>query len=244
MTGVPAAILFACAASLFGSRSSSSGGGSRIDEPVAPRAAAAEHEHVAREHHDAPALEPALERVDVGAAQPQIAVRRSVVDVRRRRASARDEPRRGAGRLADGLRVDLLDRLARARAALCQRCAGSRASALRHDVIDAPAGCRASARASTARRARPVRCFVSTPTAVEPAIQVLAGQQLEHQRAERVDVAARVDLVAADLLGRHEVRRADDLLPIGLAVGARALVELREPEVEHLRVVAPAGRCA
>ena len=55
-------------------------------------------------------------------------------------------------------------------------------------------------------------------------------------------MCARVDLFSADLFGRHEVRRADDRLLVLRGVGHTALVELRQPEVEHLGVVAPAGR--
>jgi len=71
---------------------------------------------------------------------------------------------------------------------------------------------------------------------------VLAGQHRVHQRAQRVDVRAGVDLVAADLLGRHEVGRADDLGLVGRP--ARRLVagaELGQAEVEHLGEVAAAG---
>ena len=38
--------------------------------------------------------------------------------------------------------------------------------------------------------------------------RIAAGQHVEHQHAQRVDVRALVDGVAADLLGRHGVRRA------------------------------------
>src|SRR5262249_31735710 len=63
----------------------------------------------------------------------------------------------------------------------------------------------------------------------------VAHQKLVHEDAERVDVRARIDAVAADLLGRHGVRSSES--------GARrreaprvgvALQKLRDSEVEQL----------
>ena len=65
-----------------------------------------------------------------------------------------------------------------------------------------------------------------------------AGQHAVERRAEAVDVGARVERLAAHLLGRHVVRRADHLpARADRALGGAALAQLREPEVEHLRVL-------
>ncbi len=63
----------------------------------------------------------------------------------------------------------------------------------------------------------------------------LAGERVEEQAAERVDVRARVDALAADLLGRDVVERADPVAGLR-AAGDRQRV-LREPEVRQVDVV-------
>ena len=64
----------------------------------------------------------------------------------------------------------------------------------------------------------------------------LAGQRVVEDAAERVDVGARVDLLAGELLGRHEVDGADPLARRGQPrVGAD---DLREPEVGEVGVLA------
>ena len=64
----------------------------------------------------------------------------------------------------------------------------------------------------------------------------VAGQHLEREDAERVDVGARVDRLSHYLLGRHVADGADGHLVLE-SVRARAR-ELREAEIEHLHVVA------
>jgi hypothetical protein len=63
-----------------------------------------------------------------------------------------------------------------------------------------------------------------------------SGEHLEQDRAERVDVCAGVELLAADLLRRDVVHRADELRRPGV-VGAGAL---GQPEVGQVDVVAGA----
>ena len=63
-----------------------------------------------------------------------------------------------------------------------------------------------------------------------------ARERLEEQAAERVDVGAPVDLLAADLLRGDVVDRAHQAAVGGLAVGGA----LREPEVGEVDVLAPA----
>ena len=62
-----------------------------------------------------------------------------------------------------------------------------------------------------------------------------AGQRMEEDAAERVDVGARVGLLAADLLGGGEVRRADELPRAGDPAGGRRV--LGQPEVGEVRVL-------
>src|SRR5260370_35193731 len=45
-----------------------------------------------------------------------------------------------------------------------------------------------------------------------------AGEHLERDDAERVDIGARVELLATNLLGAHELRRAEDDA-VGRALG-------------------------
>ena len=63
-----------------------------------------------------------------------------------------------------------------------------------------------------------------------------AGEAFEEQAAERVLVGAAVELVAADLLGRHVVDGAHEL-PVG---GVGAVAGVREPEVGEVGVIAVA----
>ena len=71
----------------------------------------------------------------------------------------------------------------------------------------------------------------------------LAAEQLVHDRAERVDVAARVDRHAAGLLGRHVRGRADHRAGRGLEpdVLVVAVEELRDAEVEQLDELGAVG---
>ncbi len=72
----------------------------------------------------------------------------------------------------------------------------------------------------------------------------LAGEHLVEDDRQRVDVAARVEHLALRLLGRHELRRAEDhaLLREHDRAGPQlALGHLGEAEVEHLGVVAQAA---
>src|SRR5258707_696886 len=62
------------------------------------------------------------------------------------------------------------------------------------------------------------------------------GQQAVGRRAQRVQVAALVDFLAARLLGRHEVRRAEDLL-----LGAGALLGLDVRRQAQVRDLGRAG---
>ncbi len=64
-----------------------------------------------------------------------------------------------------------------------------------------------------------------------------AGERVEEDAAERVDVGARVGLLAADLLRRGEVGGADELARAGEAAGGRGV--LGEPEVGEVRVLLP-----
>jgi hypothetical protein len=59
------------------------------------------------------------------------------------------------------------------------------------------------------------------------------GQQLEEDDAERVDVAARVDPAAVELLGRHVGRRADDH-PGSRERGRVHAGGARDPEIEEV----------
>jgi hypothetical protein len=70
--------------------------------------------------------------------------------------------------------------------------------------------------------------------ALLPSNGVCAGQQAVRGRAERVQVRAVIDALAARLLGRHEVRRAEDLLVD--ARGFFALDVRRETQVGDLRL--------
>ena len=69
--------------------------------------------------------------------------------------------------------------------------------------------------------------------------RLVCGEQLEQEHAARVEVAARIDAGAADLLGRHVRRRADDDARRQLR-GLRLLGQARETEVEDLHVIAEA----
>ena len=64
----------------------------------------------------------------------------------------------------------------------------------------------------------------------------LAREALEEHAAERVDVGAAVDLLAADLLGRDVVDRADEAAVAGEAADRRDVP--REAEVADVRVLA------
>ena len=66
-------------------------------------------------------------------------------------------------------------------------------------------------------------------------VRHVAGQHLEREDAERVEVAARVERQAAALLGRHVLRRAEH--DAGLRLHAVALEQLRDREVEQLHEV-------
>ena len=58
----------------------------------------------------------------------------------------------------------------------------------------------------------------------------VAGEQLEQHRAERIDVAAAVDVAAGHLLGRHEARRAEHhARPRAAGVGDARDAEVRRP---------------
>jgi hypothetical protein len=71
---------------------------------------------------------------------------------------------------------------------------------------------------------------------VRPFERTLAGRHLVDEDAERKDVAARVDRISHQLLGRHVGERADDLALARLldAWQPRRLDVLGEAEVEHL----------
>ena len=70
----------------------------------------------------------------------------------------------------------------------------------------------------------------------------LAGEELEEDRAERVDVTLRVGGAAADDLGRHRLRRAEDREEAGVAVrcsraDAKAIgaeVDEDDPRLTHV----------
>jgi hypothetical protein len=71
-------------------------------------------------------------------------------------------------------------------------------------------------------------------------VRELAGQDLVQDRRERVDVAARVELLALRLLGRHELGRPEHHALLREHDAARAklaLGHLGETEVEHLREI-------
>jgi hypothetical protein len=66
----------------------------------------------------------------------------------------------------------------------------------------------------------------------------LARQHAIERRAQAVNVRARVEILAAHLLRRHVIRRADHLpARADRRCAATALAQLRETEVEHLRVL-------
>ena len=67
-----------------------------------------------------------------------------------------------------------------------------------------------------------------------------AGHRLEEQAAEGVDVGARVDALAGDLLGGRVVERPDPLPGLREALGA--LDALGQAEIGQEGVIAPAGR--
>ena len=67
--------------------------------------------------------------------------------------------------------------------------------------------------------------------------RVLPGDQVIEHDAQRVDVGARVDAVAANLLGRHRVRRAepgaDDGQPALARVGVQQLGDAEVQQLDH-----------
>jgi len=65
-----------------------------------------------------------------------------------------------------------------------------------------------------------------------------AREHAVERRPEAVDVGARIERLAAHLLGRHVIRRAEHLLARRDRRGLVGLAQLREPEVEHLDVLA------
>ena len=74
-------------------------------------------------------------------------------------------------------------------------------------------------------------------------VRRLARQRVVEDAAERVDVGARVDLVAGELLGRHEVGGADPVAGGGQAgVGPHRLGEAEVGEVGVLAVEQDVGR--
>ena len=64
----------------------------------------------------------------------------------------------------------------------------------------------------------------------------LAGEQREERRTDRVDVRRRVDLpaLAEHLLGRHVRGRPEEQARRRRLVLLRGLLDVRDPEVEHL----------
>ena len=62
-----------------------------------------------------------------------------------------------------------------------------------------------------------------------------AGERVEEDGAQRVHVGAGVRVLAADLLGRREVRRADEVAGAGDAATRRRA--LGQPEVGEVRVL-------
>ena len=64
-----------------------------------------------------------------------------------------------------------------------------------------------------------------------------AGERVEEDGAQRVHVGARVRVLAADLLGRCEVRRTDETAGAGEAAAHR--LALGQPEVGEVRVLLP-----
>ena len=87
-----------------------------------------------------------------------------------------------------------------------------------------------------------VRCCVSTATGVGAVNGCIARQHAIHQRAERIDVRARVELLGANLLGRHVERRADERAARGHLVELLGVAQLGQAEVEHLDHVVPVAR--
>ena len=77
---------------------------------------------------------------------------------------------------------------------------------------------RARSPAAAAPGVRPAAC----PPASSHAERDGAGEQVEGHAAERVDVGGRADGLAADLLGRDVVERAEDLAGLRLAAGRGA----------------------
>ncbi len=71
-------------------------------------------------------------------------------------------------------------------------------------------------------------------------MQRLTGEDLEQQRAQRVDVGGWTDVVAFHLFGRHEPGRAENDADTGLVRGQRVEVDRsgdrrRAPRLEHAR---------
>ena len=91
-------------------------------------------------------------------------------------------------------------------------------------------------RRSLARGGSSSRCAYTTATSEAPVNGQRAGERLEEEAAERVDVGTSVHLVAADLLGRDVVDGAHQLAVGRAAVGGA----LGEPEVREVRVLAAA----
>ncbi len=81
------------------------------------------------------------------------------------------------------------------------------------------------------RGAASCSCACMTATSVSRSNGFLPGERLEEQAAERVDVGGRPDRLAADLLGRRIVERADE--EAGAREASRAGA-LRDPEVREV----------
>ena len=67
-----------------------------------------------------------------------------------------------------------------------------------------------SGRSSIGGRAFSVMCAVSTPVSDDESNGFCADEHLVQHHAHRIDVAARIELLALHLLGTHVVRRPDD----------------------------------
>ena len=88
------------------------------------------------------------------------------------------------------------------------------------------------------RGAAAVRCISRSVSRSFDAEGELAGEHLEEEDAERVEIALRRRLLAARLLGRHVLGRPEDR---ALGREARVHREVREAEVEDLHEVFPAA---
>ena len=96
-------------------------------------------------------------------------------------------------------------------------------------------GSRGRAGAATAAAACSSRCFDSIAITVGASNGSRAGEHLVEHAAERVDVGAAVDRLAADLLGRHVLRRAEHVAGLRHRVlrAAAVVAQLGDAEVEH-----------